>query len=129
MIPAVILPTLQRSSMDCGLCCLQMLVDRPYDVVRDEALRVIPHLHERGMYASELTRVARKFGVQLQKRTEWGDEDVGVLDVRGRKGWRHFAVLFKGVLVNPSDGMVWSPDVYLETKSGKAQALYAVVDS
>jgi hypothetical protein len=124
--PVVIMPTLQRGNMDCGLCCLQMLSDRPYDAVRDEALRVVPRLHDRGMFASELTRVAARLGITLRKRRRWSDEEVGVLDVQLPDS-RHFVVLFRGVLVNPADGLVWGdPESYLTTKQGSARALYAV---
>lgn len=125
-LPAVILPAIQRSDMDCGLCCLQMLADRPYDVVRNEALKASPKLHSRGMFASELRRIGGRLGLRLMKRPRWTDEDVGVLDVHLRDGGRHFAVLFRGVLLNPADGMVWDTDTYLSTKQARVRALYAV---
>lgn len=127
-VPAVIMPTIQRGSMDCGLCCLQMLADRPYDVVRDEALRVIPKLHDRGMFASELIRIGKRLGLRLEKRGAWTDEDVGVLDVNLPKGGRHFVVFFQGVVINPSDGLVWDAAAYVTTRKAEQRALYAVED-
>lgn len=125
-VPAVILPAIQRSDMDCGMICLAMLADRPYQEVRDEALKAIPNLHTRGMFASELRRIGQRLGLRMVKRVAWTDDEVGVLDVTLPRGGRHFVVFFQGILINPADGLVWDASAYASTRRASYRALYAV---
>jgi hypothetical protein len=126
VIRAAVNPMIQRGLSDCGLVCLQMLLDRPYDVIRDTALKIAPRLHESGVYVSELKRISKALGSPLTyRKLNFGppDGEFGILRVKllKRRGY-HFVVLFNGVVINPSDGLVWDADTYLENK-GQAVGL------
>lgn len=127
---SVVLPIIQRGTMDCGLCCLQMLLDRPYDVIRDVALRLRPTLHTQGMTRYALQRTAGRLGCQLVDRRVIEAERAafdgieGILQVKLKRPHRgyHFVLLFHGVIYNPADGLLWELDTYLENK-GRAVGL------
>jgi hypothetical protein len=123
VIRAAVNPMIQRGLSDCGLVCLQMLLDRPYDVIRDTALKVAPLLHKSGVYVSELQKISKALGVPLVYRKLSGlpEDDLGILRVKIPRGY-HFVVLFNGVVLNPSDGLVWDAETYLENK-GQAVGL------
>lgn len=131
MIPIAVEPLKQICSRDCGLACIRMLSQAHPDEVHAAAFRASPKLYQRGMYGSELIRIAKALGMTMQRRDEWTDDDIGVLDVRWRRrdGGRHFAVFFQGVIIDPYDGMVWDTEVYLSTKRGRAVALYVLTDT
>lgn len=116
--PAVILPAIQRSGMDCGLCCLQMLIERPYDVVRDAALKVAPTLHADGLWVSQLRSIAKRLGVTLTRQAPpFPEECTGIVRVKLKTRGFHYVVLFRGVaVINPADGMVWDAETYFQNK-------------
>ena len=128
--PVALIPQIQRGLTDCGLVCLQMLLDRPIDVIRDTALKIAPTIHSSGVYVTELQKISRALGVPLafRKLSALPEDEVGILRVKlhKRKGY-HFAVLFKSAVVNPSDGMVWDADTYIDVK-GQPVGLLTIED-
>lgn len=129
MTPVCVIPQIQRGLSDCGLVCLQMLLDRPYDVIRDTALKLAPTLHKSGVYVTELQKIGTALGVPLAYRKVTAlPDDVGILRVKLRKPKGvHFVVLFNGVILNPSDGMVWDAETYFENR-GQPVGLLTIED-
>lgn len=118
MRPTALIPKVQRGAMDCGLVALEMYTGLSPTQIADAAKRAAPHAH-RGLWQREFVRLAWALTVKLARlpRPEaWEDEDCGFLLVADRTGGRHWLLWFEGALINPADGMVWRPDVYLATR-------------
>lgn len=125
MIVGSIEPIFQKSTEDCGIAALAMLLQESYRSVSEIAMKVCKKPHERGMYITDLVRTAKSFGRPLLKRALFEDA-TGILVLRRtkkRKLEQHFVVLFQGVLVNPADGLIWDLDTFLARGKWKAVAI------
>jgi ABC-type bacteriocin/lantibiotic exporter with double-glycine peptidase domain len=117
-VPAVILPRIQRGAMDCGLCCLQTIIEQPDETIQSAALKIAPRLYSSGLYLSDLQKIAKALGVRLRKvpHDPLPDDQVGILRVRLKAGDVHYVVLFHGTIQNPADGATWETTAYLHNK-------------
>ena len=120
--PIAIHPARQYSEGDCGLASLSMLSGKPYTVVRAAASALYPDAVNFGSTRRHLLRIAASLKYPLKLRdlakasSEDLDETTGLLVVskRAGRGWHaHAVVLFEGVVIDPSDGLVWGIDPYL----------------
>jgi hypothetical protein len=123
--PTVLDPKIQRGAMDCGVVCLESLF--PEKAVRETARKVAPRYVSHGLYLSELQTIAAKLGIRLVKKKARlvPDEGVGIVRVKLFAGGCHFVTLFHGLIANPSDGLVYTPDVYFANR-GKALSVLMV---
>ena len=129
MILCSIEPLIQKDVSDCGIAALAMILGEPYRNVSAIALKICKKPHERGMYTTDVMRVAKSFGCPLLKQLfipDEGDYKTGILVLRRKKKGKieqHFAVLFQGVLVNPADCLIWDLDTFLTRGSWKVVAI------
>lgn len=120
--PIAIQTARQFADGDCSLAALAMLSGKPYATVRGVATALYPEAPTHGVTPRHLVRIAKALKYPLKARnvakvaTEDLDDATGLLVVSKRVGriWHaHAVVLFDGVVICPSDGLVWSLDPYL----------------
>lgn len=119
----------QRTKRDCGVACLATLLGRSYEEVLLEAASVSPNVLRKGLYASDLSKIALRFGVELRRRTSSDLEDrTGILEVSVKKR-EHLVFLVNGLVFDPEEGMqLWEIDVYLRHFKAVVQGLNEEVD-
>jgi hypothetical protein len=74
-------------------------------------------LHQRGMWSTQIMKVANQLGIALHRRKKWDLETSwGILGLYHTKtGERHVVVLKSGTIFDPGDGTVWFDlDAYFE---------------
>lgn len=123
--PAVIEVIKQRAKMDCGICCLSMILGKTYDDVFEALIATgVKKPGVRGLYLTNLQRAAEHLGAILVKRRKYKlDEDFGILSV-GNSKTRHFVVLCGGQIIDPHDGTLWQdPSNYLSSGNFKPLTL------
>lgn len=109
--PIVIEPTVMKSSSDCALCCLKMLLGVTYS----EVLLAVPKKLQRtvantGLTTKQIINVAARLGHTLKYQTTAPeDDDVGILDLSRADGG-HVVMWLKGVIYNPADNELWTDD-------------------
>lgn len=120
--PIAIHPSRQYSDGDCSLAALAMLSGRPYASVRATVNALYPKAKDEGVTPRQLLRISRALKFPLRQRvlhdtlSEDLDDATGLLVVAKRIGRRwhgHAVVLFDGVVLDPSDGLLWNLDAYL----------------
>ncbi len=117
MVPVAIQPIIQVGANDCGVAAVAMLAGKPYRTVSDKAAKVCPRAHTSGMWVSELKKLALACGLKVQLVIPHQDTDLTGLVIAHSGRERHFAVIFQGVIINPSDGQVWDLDGWRAAKS------------
>lgn len=110
--PALIRVLSQVTQADCGITALAMLLGRSYEEVSKVALVQCKRPHRSGLWEAELLRIARKLGVTL-RRAPFDEDGTGLLSLRKKSGEGHWAVLFQGVVINPSDAIAYDLSTYL----------------
>lgn len=115
--PFAIEPMVQRNSSDCAIVALAQVLGLPYREVSEAALKHIASPHTKGMYTSDIRRIAKTLGFTLQtirpKQIDFDDAPSGVLVVVLTNG-AHTVTLFEGVVIDPADGLVYRADFYLD---------------
>ena len=121
MAPSVIEPIIQKSSGDCVIAAIAMVLGKPYVEVSQVAETIKPDPREKGITIREAQTIAKKLvGRQFESinpkatDTDLGSE-TGVLYVRLGRDY-HALVLFEGVIFNPADGLLWNLEAYLGNK-------------
>lgn len=127
--PAILEPIIQKASNDCGIACLAMLLGKPYATVSAAALSAIKRPHQNGLSTREIVALARTLGARLAKAHHGVDlaDETGLLLVEYPDGDLHFCVLFEGIVVNPADGLLYVPDVYVSSRKARVTGLWRVV--
>jgi hypothetical protein len=108
-------PIIQKYSGDCVVAALAMALNQPYRLVSEAAVRVAVRPHTEGLWDTDMLRIARTFGAKF-KRVYVADEVTGLVVVgkgRGKTAESHCAALFQGVVINPSDGLLWDLDTFV----------------
>lgn len=129
--PIAITPVIQLNAHDCGLRALEMLLGVPYAEVR-AAFDAVAHRHagrERGVWHTEMERAAGQLRRQLRRRRKDRydiTEETGILTVHLPENEDHYVVLFQGVVINPTDGVVYDRDAYLADRKGTPGLLLVV---
>lgn len=115
--PAVVEVVVQKTSSDCALASLAMLLGKPYRQISDAALVVCPRPHKSGLWTTEIIKVAKKLGATLKREDPktFDEEGTGLLIVRKRNGTSHVVLLFQGIVIDPSSGLVYDKDTYLKS--------------
>lgn len=131
--PLVIEPCSQKDIADCGVAALAMLTGKGYAAVMD----TIPKrwkVGSDGMSRRQMTTTAKRLACPIRFIKD-GDLAgvVGILDLQryaeesnpaaGYEG--HWAVVAKGVVINPADGMVWTDiDAFFKTRRWMPLGVY-----
>ena len=117
----------QRHAMDCGVCCLAMLLGVSYETALI-ATRM-PSAMTTGMTTAQIKATAKRLGKPLKtKRTFDLDSDTGILCVRSATKWgglEHVVVLKDGLIVD-TDASLWDADVFLAAYDADAFCLYVL---
>lgn len=110
----------QQSAEDCAIVALSVYLDLPYAQIAAAVAVVAPRAFIRGMWSTEIRRVAALFEQPLRSKRKFriADRESGILVLQMPVG-RHAAVLFEGTVVNPSDGMTWNYAAYLKRYRAK----------
>ncbi len=105
---------IQKSTIDCVMACLAMILGVPYVDVVHAAAKVDPTLIRTGCTYPETRRVAKTLGRDLRYADHTQlDEATGILfHTRGRSMKYHAVVMFNGSLIDPSSGLIYLPEAY-----------------
>lgn len=122
----------QQTHADCGVCCLAMLLGRPYSDIFMHSPQQVKLARKKGLTEGSLTRLAKKVGVKLSHRRVTDDdldEATGILFLGATKKGvdDHAVVMFNGTLIDPSDGLLWDPSVYFRRFSFVPESLFEIV--
>lgn len=112
MIPALEV-IVQKTSMDCAIAVLAMVMGRSYREVSDVARRVTKRPHARGLYMTDLRRIARLLHHRVVSVGAVPDDGAGML-VLVKPSTRHYVAVFQGVVIDPSDGLLWDLQTFLD---------------
>lgn len=117
---------LQRSTSDCVIAVLAMLLGYSYEEVLVAASPITPNILECGAYSKEIKRIAKRLGFKTKvKRAYLVDvgEDVGALSIESPHWKQSHLVVLKAGLIVDTDGSIWDADVYLKVNKAKAMSL------
>lgn len=110
-------PQIQLTTADCAVACVAMLTGRPYADVFQGSPDTAKVVRKTGAFEKELKRLAKGVGVNLKRRNSEIDldGDTGILWLGSSDDHKggHAAVLFRGVLIDPGTGQLWSPEAFL----------------
>jgi ABC-type bacteriocin/lantibiotic exporter with double-glycine peptidase domain len=114
--PAIIEPIIQKSSNDCCVACLAMLLGQPYKDVYQVATNLRMHV-ELGMTNQNMIRVAKEFGVVMKSLPLTSVHPFEAPYVTGILSHsNHAVILFENVVFNPADGLIYDPDAYIASR-------------
>jgi ABC-type bacteriocin/lantibiotic exporter with double-glycine peptidase domain len=108
--------TPQRRDADCGVACLAMLINKPYEEVLIAVAAVQPKFLKRGLWLKEIATAALNLGVRLQKR-KYDPELTGIVRVSSRSVG-HVVFQLDGKFID-TDATIWEPELYLKTNRVK----------
>lgn len=117
----IIEPIFQKDGGDCGLAAVAMLLGKPYREVSEMALKVFRRpVHKEGMDNRQIKALCKKFGIDLctttlNRHMDLSD-DSGILAISKKNP--HYAVLFEGVVVDPANSLLYTPESYLASHKG-----------
>lgn len=120
---------LQRSTGDCGIAALAMLLGLPYeDVFAALVTPTYPKPHRVGLMTRHVKQAAKRLGVSLALRRVWDlDESTGLLTVERNtpdaEQFKQHLVLLKFGLVFDTDGKAWEPETYFAQHDFKPVSL------
>lgn len=113
---ATLEPIIQKSTSDCGVAALAMYLNRPYREVSSAALKVAPRVHKAGLWTTQMKMIAKALHHNLVSvRVTELDDMTGLLTLAAgtKPKEEHVVVLFQGVVIDPSDGLLWDRETYL----------------
>lgn len=113
-----------RGKNDCGVATLATLLGRTYEEILISAGRISPNVLKKGLYGSDLVKIAAEFNISLVRRVQKIDldEHSGILGLRYPTKREHFVFLTNGLVFDPQDeNVVW--DAYLYVKKFKVKVL------
>lgn len=115
---------------DCAICALGTLSGRSYEDIVEIASQLNVNWRK-GMYLSEIIRIADKLNITLKRVKKFDLEtDTGILDMRAwdarrKKYEEHVVVLYAGRLFD-SDLAVWAPDAFIKQYKATFKTLLRV---
>ncbi len=126
-IPAV-LPVTHQHGNTCSLICLHMLSGVSFEAVVSEARKVSKHW-AKGLWGTEILRLARRLGVTLVPKRKWDWETaVGILGVdtkeTGGKWAAHTVILWYGIVYDPWERLLYTPELFQLLKAVRVKVLY-----
>lgn len=121
----------QRGKRDCGVATLATLLGRSYEEVLVAAASMSPNVLKKGLYASDLARIALSLGSSLKRRVGQIDldETTGILEVKLKNGREHFVFLANGLVFDPQEpGQAWDAYTYVRHFKAEVQGLSEEVE-
>ena len=93
----------QRTKRDCGVATLATLIGRSYEEVLIAAVSISPNVLKKGLFSTDLQRIASMFEIVLIRRTgEFDiDEHNGILELCFPNKREHLVVLMNGLIFDP----------------------------
>lgn len=107
--PAVIEPVFQKSSSDCAVACLAMLLGVSYaEVLAATSKRA--KVKATGMSDRQILATAKKLGMTIKHRTSPPEDDeFGMVYLQRGKDDGHVALHLRGgYIIDPADGLIFS---------------------
>lgn len=115
----------QRTTMDCSVACLAMLLDVDYET----ALKAFTHnVSAHGASVRQIQWAAE----QLKRPLVWTrkvdlDDATGILGVASKKwDYDHVVILTEGRIIDAQDATFWDVDDYLKENEARATSLMTV---
>ncbi len=124
-----ILPVTHQHGNTCSLICLHMISGESLEQVTEEAKKVTKHWRT-GLWGTQIRQLAARLGVTLVPKRKWSwDTAVGILGVDTREStngkWLgHTVVLFSGVVYDPWERLMYTPEVYQGLKAVRIRCIY-----
>jgi hypothetical protein len=127
----VITPVIkQKKDWDCGVAALAMLLALEY---KDVAKEVIddPKLTSRGLILRQVEELIVHFGFtpkRIYKKKDYLDGATGILGMNGgtMSSAGHWVVIKDGVIIDPDDGTVSTPEEYIEANKCRPATIVAI---
>jgi ABC-type bacteriocin/lantibiotic exporter with double-glycine peptidase domain len=120
----------QRAEGDCGIACLAMFIGRSYEDVlaAASASEFDVQIHRRGIYLTQIIRIAKRFGVTLRRqKTFQPDEVAGLLSVTLRSTAferpDHIVILHEGLILEMAYQQVWDYEDFIREHKAKIGTL------
>lgn len=116
----------QRGKRDCGVATLATLLGRTYEEVLIVAAMLSPNVLKKGLYATDLHRIADSLGSTLKRRVGSMDleEKTGILEVKFKSKREHFVFLVNGLVFDLEDPLqAWDVSTYLKHHKAVVQGL------
>lgn len=117
----------QRLSWDCGVASIAMLLDIPYNDVRDVVNERIddPLLKKRGLILRQVEEVLGYFKFKSKRvyaKEGYLDGATGILGLLGGTMDKcgHWVVIKDGMILDPSDGAAHTPEEYMAENKCRA---------
>lgn len=127
--PEVIEPIIQKDEGDCAVASVAMLLNLSYREVSEAALKKFksrPHTH--GLSLRQIKSLMKHFGhdtKSIHPNDVEMNEETGIVSISKPENG-HAAVIFNGIIIDPSDGLLYTPDAYLAYKKGKITRLLRI---
>jgi ABC-type bacteriocin/lantibiotic exporter with double-glycine peptidase domain len=127
--PEIIEPVIQKEDGDCALAAVAMLIQKPYRLVSEAALKMFrKRPHETGLELRQMRALMRKFGVESQSLSPTDldlSEETGILSISKKNP--HVVLLFQGVIVDPANGLLYDIDAYCADQKAKITRLIKIL--
>jgi hypothetical protein len=114
---------------NCALATLATFLGRPYSTVLKTAKKLVKNPEQKGMYMTDMIRIARKFNVHLKQIRSFDASVDGILSVenyasgwvkaKGAKEAPHVVVVWKGLVFDSIGPSVWTPGQYKRCNKSK----------
>lgn len=115
--PVSVRVCVQETVADCGIAAVAMISGEPYATVFKLAKKTAKRARKEGTSLRDVRKLGRAVGVSFRIKEESKvdlDSDTGIMWLNAVKGkFGHVTVLFRGVVIDPSNGQLWAPDTYL----------------
>lgn len=129
--PEIIEPIMMKSSWDCGVASLAILLGHPYREVYEAVLSRYKQCEKYGLEIRQMIGAAKALGHPLVSLPPTDLEDAtGILKVKIHSNDPddmdyHYVVVFNGVVFNPSSGLLYTLDAYLAANHARVLRLLA----
>lgn len=128
--PLLVEPIVQKNHADCVVAALAMYLGVPYRLICETIDMLGIRLGTRGLDWIQAIQIAAKLGAALDYIVIRDVDDIrdetGIVSVEWperRKRVSHALLLFQGVLINPSDGLIYDLDAYIYDKGCKITSM------
>jgi ABC-type bacteriocin/lantibiotic exporter with double-glycine peptidase domain len=118
-LPVVLEIHVMKGGHDCGVAALATISGIPYRTVSAKAIKMYPTVHKEGLSTPEMIAIAKALGLILEPadHPDLDDADeTGLMQVSKSNGGYHWVAMFQGVVINPSDGLLYDYSTYLKTR-------------
>ncbi len=104
-----------RSTGDCAICCLAMLLGYQYEDILALVASTTgdDSVHYLGLWVKQIIDIAKLLDVKLHRRKKFDlNEACGILSMSNTRTGEGHVVVLKSGLIFDVDGTVWDTDCY-----------------